>query len=632
LQSKYPMPEKIKTSYLFLAVFLCLFFVVLPAKAFIRISDQISSSRPGTGADHTIIFQTTSAIPPSGRISIIPESGRFFMSAGFGYQDVDFAVSDNRNGPFIERALGESASAGEDGITTIPNSYNGKVDININMMQGIEAGKYIRVKLGTNAVYGASGTKQIINPAAIGTYSVSIFSYNAQGKIIEQGKPLVAIVEPVVMASKINKYMMNGSPMGWLGYGTTQTILSIQTNFYGDCRYSTSPGQTYDSMTGRFSNTGGILHSVLITGIKAGTKYEYYIRCKDEENVSDDTMSCRYRASTTPFMDEDAMPITIIDCEEYYLHFSIQGQSGDGSGGSSDGDGDGGGGTGGGSGSGSGGGSGGGGSGGGSGGGFGIDRGRSRGTLLPYPPLPGNPGVAFAGWAYKGSEVYILKDGQTEGSIKADTAGTFGAFLPDLTQGVYTFSLWSPDSAGRKSSTYSTTFWLDDGTQTIVSDIFLSPTLSAAKNNYNAGESIFLSGESTPGANIEVYIFSKETKDFKEVSAVKKFSGLAGDGIWSLTADTADIPGGNYILRARAVNSVGKESEYSQNLEVSIGSAPVQVGACEGADLNGDGKVNLTDFSILLYHWGTDNECADQNKNGRVEIADFSIMMYYWTG
>ena len=54
--------------------------------------------------------------------------------------------------------------------------------------------------------------------------------------------------------------------------------------------------------------------------------------------------------------------------------------------------------------------------------------------------------------------------------------------------------------------------------------------------------------------------------------------------------------------------------------------------ACPNADLNKDGRVNLTDFSILLYYWGTDNACADQNQNGIVDLVDFSIMMFYWTG
>jgi hypothetical protein len=48
--------------------------------------------------------------------------------------------------------------------------------------------------------------------------------------------------------------------------------------------------------------------------------------------------------------------------------------------------------------------------------------------------------------------------------------------------------------------------------------------------------------------------------------------------------------------------------------------------------LNADKKVNLTDFSILLYNWGTKNPCADQNHDGNVNLIDFSIMMFNWTG
>ena len=56
---------------------------------------------------------------------------------------------------------------------------------------------------------------------------------------------------------------------------------------------------------------------------------------------------------------------------------------------------------------------------------------------------------------------------------------------------------------------------------------------------------------------------------------------------------------------------------------------------CKGADLNFDGKVNIIDFSILLYFWGQTkpaNIYADINFDGIVNIIDFSIMMYQWTG
>ena len=49
-------------------------------------------------------------------------------------------------------------------------------------------------------------------------------------------------------------------------------------------------------------------------------------------------------------------------------------------------------------------------------------------------------------------------------------------------------------------------------------------------------------------------------------------------------------------------------------------------------DFNGDGKVNIYDFSILLSNWKTTNIRYDLNGDGFVDISDFSIMLSNWTG
>jgi len=66
-------------------------------------------------------------------------------------------------------------------------------------------------------------------------------------------------------------------------------------------------------------------------------------------------------------------------------------------------------------------------------------------------------------------------------------------------------------------------------------------------------------------------------------------------------------------------------------LSFYIGEGAEQ-GICPYADLNKDGRVNLIDFSILLFWWGKDDMCCDQNQDGNVNIVDFSILLYYWTG
>ncbi len=74
------------------------------------------------------------------------------------------------------------------------------------------------------------------------------------------------------------------------------------------------------------------------------------------------------------------------------------------------------------------------------------------------------------------------------------------------------------------------------------------------------------------------------------------------------------------------------KSGFSKAMSFYVGKSASNTGVCPGADLNKDKKVNLIDFSILLFYWGTNNTCADQNKNGKVDLIDFSIMLYNWTG
>ena len=61
-------------------------------------------------------------------------------------------------------------------------------------------------------------------------------------------------------------------------------------------------------------------------------------------------------------------------------------------------------------------------------------------------------------------------------------------------------------------------------------------------------------------------------------------------------------------------------------------SGPANVGKGFAADLNHDGKVNLADFSIMLFYWGTSTPLADLNGDGKVDLRDMSILLYYWTG
>lgn len=52
----------------------------------------------------------------------------------------------------------------------------------------------------------------------------------------------------------------------------------------------------------------------------------------------------------------------------------------------------------------------------------------------------------------------------------------------------------------------------------------------------------------------------------------------------------------------------------------------------EFGDIDGDGRVDLIDISILITNWGTPkNARADLNNDGKVNNKDISILLTYWT-
>ena len=79
--------------------------------------------------------------------------------------------------------------------------------------------------------------------------------------------------------------------------------------------------------------------------------------------------------------------------------------------------------------------------------------------------------------------------------------------------------------------------------------------------------------------------------------------------------------------------TLNSESNFSTSVQLFVG---VDGQPTINADLNRDGSVNLTDFSIMIFWWqtngGESDPPADINGNGNVGIEDFSILLFNWTG
>lgn len=107
----------------------------------------------------------------------------------------------------------------------------------------------------------------------------------------ETPTPAPAVIVPVVptgpdMAPPVITIV---GPAAQLPSNTIDTLLAIDTNENANCRWATLPNMITSSMTA-FSNTGGIHHTHLFTGLAKGSLYVYYVRCEDARlNMSGDT-------------------------------------------------------------------------------------------------------------------------------------------------------------------------------------------------------------------------------------------------------------------------------------------------------------------------------------------------------
>jgi cysteine-rich repeat protein len=253
-------------------------------------------------------------------------------------------------------------------------------------------------------------------------------------------------------------------------------------------------------------------------------------------------------------------------------------------------------------------------SGGGSGGGGGSD------TDL------GDTLISVTGLSYPGRTINILLDTQAVGSVRASSDGRF-EFSTDASPGTASMGFWATDSSNTRSITFNTTFDVTQGAVTNISGIILPPTLRVVTQNVNPGDVVNVSGQSVPNSQIELHVDNSERVETTTAAA---------DGSWSIPLNTAGLRAAEHTLRARSITGrspLTTQSSFSSALQLFVG---VNGQATRPSDLNRDTKVNLVDFSILIFWWGSaggnSNPPADINGNGKVGIEDFSILLFNWTG
>lgn len=250
----------------------------------------------------------------------------------------------------------------------------------------------------------------------------------------------------------------------------------------------------------------------------------------------------------------------------------------------------------------------------------------------PPPPSGGGGGgeiyippttkVIFTGRAYPQAFLTLSKNGQVVATFFAKGTGLFERELSGIAGGNYNFSIFAEDKKGRKSVTISFNVGVLTERTTTISGIYISPTIELTPTQVERGAEVNISGQVFPESEVNIFISSQEL--------VKKTKATQ-EGDWTYQLDTGPLEEAQHQARAKALYEDGEQSPLSQTVNFLVLKKGALV--CKGADLNFDKKVNIIDFSILLYFWEQKNPkniCADINFDGIVNITDFSIMMYWW--
>jgi hypothetical protein len=598
-------------------------------------SDTLSDSGPEELSNHTLDFILRSAVSPGGTIEITPPTG-FTVSAAstFGIRNIELYVDGT------PRTASSSVSSGVDMVEittgspgffryTLAPDFTIPIDSNLQLRIGNHtslarfASTLFSTTTGTTTVM--SDVEPIQNSLTLGMHEVNIEVFD--GALVAKEGFVIFLNEKVNVPNvntreEIPPERFSGVPSSTIGATSLSVEISLETNEFSVCKFDLVSGTSYVSMPNQFSNTGLIFHTQIVS-ITPGSTNNYYVRCIDDEgnfNIDDYIISFEVgdfpTGTSNPNGTDGGNGAGSEDGE------SSSGGAGGGSGGGSGG---------GGSDSGSGGSSGGGSGGTDGGGGTGSEGGSSAGggfetTDTAYQS--GDARVIISGYAYPNSTVSILVDGNFFDTTNANSSGVYSITLDEIARGVYTFGVYAQGSDNIKSSTFSTSFTVTGARTSALGNVNVSPSILVSPDPADPGQTLTVSGYSLPNANITIQNGRINTDSSIEYLAVSNSSGR-----WSTTIDTTGFSVDTYQIQAKAKQTDGASTHYSEYTFYGVG---VEADVPLNADLNRDGKVNLIDFSILLFWWnstgGDSSPPADINLDGTVSLTDFSILLFNWTG
>lgn len=251
--------------------------------------------------------------------------------------------------------------------------------------------------------------------------------------------------------------------------------------------------------------------------------------------------------------------------------------------------------------------------------------------------------------------VTVVENGVVVGTTTADSQGNFSKSLLAQTAGVHSMGIYSTDKNGMTTSTVNYSVSLTAFMETTLSNIILPPTVSLAGTEITKGDTLEISGLSVPSSTITLFISSTTTT--KSVTS-------SSNGFWNYSYATGDLETGDHSLYAKTITSAGYQSEASQTMSFKVNPAPTVTPAPAATstpvpvttvsptpspiptpgipaivaffDIDGSGRIEVAELFEAIKAWVSEwrekppegGKC-DLNGDGKCNLIDFSILLYY---